>query len=228
MRILSSILKKTAYFTAFFALIFIVLAFTDIPFWAYHRLGELKQQLEKEPDYIIVMGGDGMPSPAGLMRCYYGVHHASKFPQSKIILAMPYNLEDSTYQLELMKAEFVVKGIDSNRISFAPKGYNTRTQALEISQQIQNKNANLLIVTSPEHTYRTLACFQKLGFKSIGGSPTFEHPPDEDFLDNKKEKDRMRVSNLNLRYNVWSYMQYEIIVLREYVAISYYWLKAWI
>tara|TARA_R110002096_G_scaffold221429_2_gene410232 strand:+ start:10133 stop:10819 length:687 start_codon:yes stop_codon:yes gene_type:complete len=228
MQFFKSILNKLAYTISSIAIIMVVLAFTDVPYWAYHRLGVLDEKLENAPEYIVVMGGDGMPSPDGLMRAYFGAHLALKFPKAKIILAMPYNVEDSTYQLELMKAEFITKSIDSNRISFAPNGYNTRTQALEIGELIPNKESSLLIVTSPEHTYRSIASFKKVGFTNIGGSPTFERPPDKEALYKEDDLEKRKISNLNLRYNLWSYLQYEIIVIREYLAITYYWLKGWI
>ena len=224
---LKKIIKRTAYVISVLAILFVCLAFTDLPYLAYHRLSVVEDELKGEPDYIVVMGGDGMPSPGGLMRSYFGIEKAKKFPQAKIILALPYNIEDSTEQLELMKKEFVLKSIDSNRIIFAAEGYNTRTQALEISKIISDKNKGLLIITSPEHTYRATASFKKVGFQHIGTSPTFERPPDKEALD-KEDKEEYPLRNLNLRYNLWSYMQYEIIVIREYFAISYYWCKDWI
>ena len=174
------------------------------------------------------MGGDGMPSPSGLMRTYYGVENAKKYPKASIILALPYNEYDSTRQLDLMAQEFILKGIDSSRIFFEPKGFNTRSQVEAIEKMVVDKDKPLLVVTSPEHMFRCLATFEKIGFKNVGGNPSFEKPSDEEKLKNKEKDDQTTVRNLALRYNLWSYMQYEIIVLREYAAISYYWLKGWI
>jgi len=227
MRFLQSLIRKLSYFLSITSILFIGLAFTDIPYYAYHRLGVVEQKLKTAPDYLILMGGDGMPSPSGLMRTYFGVQLAKKYPYSKIILALPKNETDSTYQLELMKKEFTENSIAPRRIEFAAGGYNTRTQALEIKSMIPAES-KLLIITSPEHTFRAIASFKKVGFHKVGGSPTFEKPPDEDALDKEDEKDSRRIRNLDLRYNIWSYMQYEIIVFREYLAIAYYWIKGWI
>ena len=226
-RSVKSIFRKVAYFISILAISFIVLAFTDIPYKAYHHLSSPEEKLETSPKYIVIMGGDGMPSPQGLMRLYYGIDKAKRFQKSKIIIAHPYNLKDSTEQLDLMKKEFIYKSIDSNRIIYAAKGFNTRTQAMEISEMIPNKKLAILIITSPQHTFRAIASFKKVGFKNIGGSPTFERPPDKELLDKNLDEEH-RIHKLNLRYNVWSYMQYEIIVLREYAAIAYYWFKGWI
>jgi uncharacterized SAM-binding protein YcdF (DUF218 family) len=89
--------------------------------------------------------------------------------------------------------------------------------------------SKLIVVSSPEHMYRAVKSFEKVGFESVGSYPTFEVPSDEELLISKeKEKKADEVHNLGLRYNLWSYMQYEIRVLREYLAITYYWLKGWI
>ena len=67
-------------------LIFIVLSFTDIPYYAYHRLGTSHAKNITKPDYIIVMGGSGMPSPEGLIRCYYAAEAAINLKMPKLLL----------------------------------------------------------------------------------------------------------------------------------------------
>lgn len=208
--------------------LFIALSFTSLPYWAYYGLAAVDDKLTESPEVIVVMGGDGMPSPSGLMRVYYGIERAKAYPEAKIILALPYNQFDSTQQLSLMASEFVLKGIDTNRIAFEPNGFNTRSQALAIKEMVSDENAPMLIVSSPEHMYRCLASFRKVGFKNVGGNPSFENPSDEEKLKDKTEEEKTRIRNLALRYNMWSYMHYEITVLREYAAISYYKLKGWI
>ena len=221
-------IKRLSYFVSFFAIVFVLLAFTQIPYWAYYNLAVTKDGLKEKPEFIVIMGGDGMPSPSGLMRTYFGIEKAKIYPESKVILALPYNVFDSTHQLNLMAHELVQKGIDSNRILFEPKGFNTRSQVEEIGKMINDKSQALLIVTSPEHMFRCLASFRKYGFTNVGGTPTFETPSDEEKLRDRTEDENTRIRHLALRYNMWSYMQYEIIVMREYAAISYYWVKGWI
>lgn len=212
-----------------FSLLFLLLAFTDIPYHAYHQLSLKNQKLKGNADLIILMGGDGMPSPSGLMRSYFTAEAAKIHPKAKIIIALPANQQekDSLRQLRLIRKELELKGIDSSQIVFEPKGYNTRTQAEEIAKNYDSTE-KILIVTSPEHMYRAIRCFEKTGFKQVGSFPTFEIPSDESKLKSKDKKKAKELQNLDLRYNMWSYMQYEIIVLREYFAISYYWLKGWI
>lgn len=224
---IKSFSKKSLLFLGGFSVVFIILSFTSLPYWAYYGLAATDDQLEVTPSTIVIMGGDGMPSPSGLMRLYNGIEKAVEHPNSKIIIALPYNEYDSTFQLSLMAYELVQKGIDTNRIVFAPKGFNTRSQALEI-KELADTSAPMLIVSSPEHMYRSIHSFRKVGFQIVGGSPSFENPSDEEKLKDETDKDETKVRNLALRYNMWSYMQYEIIVMREYTAIAYYWVKGWI
>ena len=205
----------------------ILLAFTDVPYFAYHALSLNHQQLDGKADVIVVMGGDGMPSPNGLLRLYYGSEAAIENPNAKVVIALPRNKDGSMEQLELMGDELALKGIDRNRIIYEPNGFNTRSQALEVRKLFEAEK-KLLIVSSPEHLYRAIRSFEKVGFKEIGSLPTFEKPSDEEELKDKTDKEETRVRNLSLRYNLWSYLQYEIKVLREYFAISYYWVKGWI
>jgi uncharacterized SAM-binding protein YcdF (DUF218 family) len=224
---IKSLIKKLLLLFGVFSVAFIILSFTSLPYWAYYGLAATDDQLELAPSTIVIMGGDGMPSPSGLMRLYNGIEKAVEHPYSKIIIALPYNEFDSTFQLSLMAHELVQKGVDTNRIVFAPNGFNTRSQALEI-RELADTAAPLLIVSSPEHMYRSIHSFRKVGFQIVGGSPSFEKPSDEERLKDKTDKEDTKVRNLALRYNMWSYMQYEIIVLREYTAIAYYWVKGWI
>jgi uncharacterized SAM-binding protein YcdF (DUF218 family) len=217
-----------AYGSAILASLFVLLALTDIPYYAYQNLSLKKQQLQSKADVIVLMGGDGMPSPNGLMRLYFTAQLAKENPMAKVVIAMPLNEVDSTYQLDLMAKELMNKNIDSNRIIYEYKGFNTRTQAVSVGKMFPLKS-KLIVVSSPEHMYRAVKSFEKVGFESVGSYPTFEVPSDEELLISKeKEKKADEVHNLGLRYNLWSYMQYEIRVLREYLAITYYWLKGWI
>lgn len=212
------------------SIIMLILSFTDIPYYAYHSLGVSEEDsLAPPPENIVLMGGDGMPAPSTLIRLYYTAEIAKKYPKSEIILAMPMNAENDYHQLELMKRELLLKGIKEKRISYEPNGFNTRTQAVETAELLADElNQRLLIITSPEHIYRCEKSFEKVGFTNVGGLPAFEKPGDEITLKDDLKTEDPRVKNLSLRYNMWSYLHYELLVLREYVAIAYYWIKGWI
>lgn len=227
-------LLKTAW-AAFVALgisfsFMLVLSFTDIPYYAYRNLSLEGDTLSQNPDYIVVLGGSGMPSPDGLMRMYCANEYAQVFKNSKIIIALPYSIGDSLYQLRLMAKELILRGIDSARISFEPLGHNTHSQAENIAKILGPIGIQkpMLIVSTPEHLFRAIHCFRKLGFKQVGSAPAFDNPVSPNQLKDKEIPKESQVRNLNLRYNMWSYMNYELLTLREYFAIVYYKLKGWI
>jgi uncharacterized SAM-binding protein YcdF (DUF218 family) len=208
----------------------LALSFTDVPYYAYYWLGTSSPKLEKKPDLIVLLGGGGMPSPDGFMRCFYASKAAAEYPESKLVIALPFNDDGSTSQLELMAGELRMRGVDSMRINFEPEGFNTRSQAEHIvATYTSTKNTmSVLIVTSPEHMYRAIRTFKQAGFTNVGGEAAFEDPVNEKKVkDTAKTKDT-RVKSLSLRYNMWSYLNYELLVLREYTAITYYWIKGWI
>ncbi len=206
--------------------IFIVLSFTDIPYNAYHHLGTVNSSLSEEPDIIVVLGGSGMPSPNGLIRTYYAAEFAMQFPDAEVIVALPYNEKDSLYQLDLVANELIIKGVDSTRINYEPLGFNTHSQAINVATMYGHAKSEkvIMLITSPDHMYRAVRSFRKAGFTTVGGVPAFEEPSDEEMLKDKST----RQNSLDLRYNMWSYMQYELLVLREYTAIAYYKIKGWI
>lgn len=61
-------------------LILLIISFTTWPFWGYYWLGTSKSKISGKPDYIILLGGGGMPSESNLMRaffCLQGSHGCS-------------------------------------------------------------------------------------------------------------------------------------------------------
>lgn len=224
------ILKILIRSSGIFFLIIFLLSLTDIPFNLYHWLGTSNSKLKSKPDAIVLLGGSGMPSPDGFIRCYYASEAAQKFREIPVIIALPFSEADSNKQLLMMRKELILHGVDSNRIRFEPFGFNTYSQANNIATQFGSKasQTKLVIITSPEHMYRSVKTFLKSGFGDVGGIPSFEKPiPEEKIKDKSSDKDK-RVKDLNLRYNIWSYLQYEVLVIKEFFAISYYKIKGWI
>ncbi len=211
------------------SLLFLLLSMTDLPYYAYHWLGTSNSKLRKYPNAIVLLGGSGMPSPDGFIRAYYTAEAALQFEGASIIIALPYGEKDSTNQLDMMAHELILHGVDSSRIHYEPLGFNTHSQAKNIADFFGNntERMSLVLITSPEHMYRSVACFRKAGFKFVGGVPTFEKPIDEEKVKDKQKSKDKRVKDLNLRYNIWSYMNYELLVIKEFFAILYYKLKGW-
>ena len=98
---------------------------------------------------------------------------------------------------------------------------------------IVNCQLSILIVTSPEHLTRSVLTFKKAGFLKVDGVPAFETTIESDITFN----DRMLGGrqwipgiggNLTLRYQFWTQLRYEELMIREYLAMFYYKLKGWI
>jgi len=251
--------KWTLIFFGIIALVMITLAFTSAPFWIQYNLGISKSGITGVPDYIVVLGGGGIPSGTGLMRTYYGAKAGNQFPDALIIVALPGDREDSLSSVNQMRSELIGRGVAPERILLEDSGMNTRAEALLIKKMIQEKRygmrdkryvisdsnnrsdlsqipdpgSRILLVTSPEHLYRSVLVFEKVGFRYVDGLPAFEKDLESGLsFSAKKLGGRKWVpdvgESLSLRYRFWSYLIYEVIILREWTAIGYYWLIGWI
>jgi uncharacterized SAM-binding protein YcdF (DUF218 family) len=92
----------------------------------------------------------------------------------------------------------------------------------------------ILLITSPEHMRRTVLSFRKVGFEKVNALPAFENAleadlsfKDDDLGGNKKGVPDVGKS-INMRYQLWNHLKYEILIFREIVALTYYWLRGWI
>lgn len=216
-----------------FFFVCLVLAFTEQPYWGYHWLGTSKSELKWEPKQIILLGGGGMPSQSNLMRSWYTEKAAKSFPQAKVIVAMPGLITDTLSTPQRMKLELIQRGVSADRINFESNGINTRSQALEC-QRIIKMQEPVLLVTSPEHMRRAVLCFKKAGFEKVNALPAFENAAEADFsfIDDELGGNKTLVpdvgNNMNMRYQMWNHLKYEILIAREFFALSYYKLRGWI
>ncbi|MDD4374650.1 MAG: YdcF family protein [Bacteroidales bacterium] len=232
LHILRSILFFGFSITGFVAVLMIALSFTSWPYHAYHWTNYFDKITEvPNPDLIILMGAGGFPGSESLLRCYYTAEAAHKFPVAKIIVAFPADTADfGNSDHYLMIEELKQRGIDSSRILSEVRGHNTYTQAVNIRKMFTTDHI-LLLVTSPVHTYRSIKTFEKQGFKNVYAQGTIEGYTDVDlFLSETDKQNKIKSPDANpgLRYNIWSFMQYEIAVLREWTAIGWYKLKGYL
>jgi len=210
-----------------FTFALIILSFTDQPFWIYYWLGTSKSEVNFRPDYIVVMGAGGMPGPDGLMRCHFAAKAAKKYPGSKIIITLPSG-DNNPEKSEAWKMyqEIAKDSVQTDRFLFETKGTSTRTQAGFIREMLNSDSTfGLVVVSSPEHVYRSVLTFKKLGFTKVAGFPAFEHAFDQSLLlteNEKKDKLKNLDRSLDLRYNMWNYLKIEIILIREFFALTYY------
>jgi len=132
-----------------------------------------------------------------------------------------------------MKKELEIRGIAGDKIQFENEGTNTRAQALNC-QRLVKMQSPVLLVTSPEHMRRSVLCFQKVGFEKVNALPAFENAVEADlsFDDDKLGGRRTLVpdvgESINMRYQLWNHLKYEILIAREMMALTYYKLRGWI
>jgi len=219
-----------------FFLIALILSFTSLPFWGYYWLGTSESKITEKPDFIVFLGGGGMPSESNLMRTFFVFKAALEFTESRIVIATPGDTSDAKSTARLVAAELISKGIEPQRILYEQIGTNTRMEALSLLKfdagQISQKP--ILLVTSPEHMRRSVLVFRKLGFTRVSALPAFENALEADLAFNDDELGGNKRfipdvgSNISLRYQFWNHLKYEILIARELVALSYYWLRGWI
>jgi uncharacterized SAM-binding protein YcdF (DUF218 family) len=216
-----------------FFLICVGLALTSLPFWWIHWLGTSLSGIKQNPETIVLLGGSGMPSESNLMRSWYTSHAAAAFPDSRILIVMPGNSEDSLSTPSRMKKELVIRGISPEKIMFETKGTNTRSQALSCSEAL-NPKLPVLLITSPENMRRSILCFRKAGFQKVNGLPAFENAAEADFSFRDDDLGGKSVllpdvgNNMQVRYQIWNHLKYEILFFRELTALAYYRMRGWI
>ncbi len=226
-------LKKTIRYlflwSGIFFFLMIILACTRVPYDMHRWLGITGSGFRFAPTTIVMFGGSGMPSESNLIRLFYFKEIALNYPESRLILAHP----NDTGVIRQMTAFLYAFDIDSTRVSALYGGSNTREQALKLIKNFPGiENEKIVVVTSPEHMFRTLKTMRRLQFKNVGGLPAFENPMFIDLgYDHRKIGGSVYVpdvsGSLTLRYNFWNYLKLEITCLREYCAILYYKLNGW-
>jgi uncharacterized SAM-binding protein YcdF (DUF218 family) len=226
-------LRKFLLLCGVFFLICIGLSLTSLPYWGIHWLGTSLSEMKQEPEEIVLLGGSGMPSESNLMRSWYASRAAAVCPESGVVIVMPGNSEDSVSTPCKMKKELMIRGISEERISFETKGTNTRSQALSCADLL-DKNQTILLITSPENMRRSILCFRKVGFQKVNGFPAFENAAEADFSFRDDDLGGKSLflpdvgDNLQVRYQLWNHLKFEILFIREMTALTYYKLRGWI
>ena len=171
------------------------------------------------PEYIVVLGGGGIPSDTGLMRTYYGARHSLAFPDATVIVALPADEDPETSSVGRMKDELVRRGVPASSILMETQGRNTHEQAERIRAMLGPGaiDVPVHIVTEGSHLRRSLLCFRKAGFSRVFGISTHNTGAGADVG-----------TGTFLRYTLWTNLQLQIRVLREIIATGIYKLRGWI
>ena len=216
------------------ALVLTILALTPVPWKIYNALGDDGSKLKNAPDFIVVMGGGGIPSESGLMRTFAGADAARTFPKARVVIAMPGDEASTNSTVGKMREELVMRGVAKQRILFEDKGRHTHEQAVNCFKMLHaaEHQPAVLIVTSPEHVRRSLLSFRKAGFTNAAGSAADAEALEVDLrftTDELKNKPVPDVGqSLLIRYTFWNSVLVEGKVIHEFAALAYYKLLGWI
>lgn len=217
-----------------FCLFLLIFSFTTGPFWIYYWLGTGNSEMTGKPEAIVLLGGGGMPSKSSLLRTYHTSVLHEAFPESIVYIALPGDTADTSSSIYAMRSELMLRGIPEEKILFEPDGRNTRAQALNILESDTSlAGKRIVMVTSPEHMYRSILTFRKAGFNMAEGFPAFERAIEADILFEDDDLGGRKMvpdvgQSIQLRYQFWNHLKYEIMIVREFMAMGYYKLKGWI
>ncbi len=219
-------------------IVLMALAFTGVPWSWYEWLATDSFRLDGNPDYIVVLGGGGVPSKSGLVRAYHGAEMARLYPGAPVIVALPEDSPAMTNAAQKMRSELILRGVPEDQIVMETKGRNTREQAVNVARMINAdpRDAWVLVVTSPSHLKRALLSFRKAGFAYVAGLAATEESIEASVALSVPaagaESDQGAGvgfgGNVVLRYSFWNNLAYEVDVAREVTAIVYYKIKGWI
>ncbi|MBI4666610.1 MAG: YdcF family protein [Nitrospinae bacterium] len=163
--------------------------------------------------YILLLPGGGIPSPAMLMRAYVAAREYRKNPQSKVVISLVAGpqLEKST--IWDIRNELIFRGVPADSIILETKARNTYEHAKFIKEStIGNfEKDSYLIVTSPTHMPRSVMTFRSAGFKNIY-AVTSKAVGDKEFLGEWTY----------IRYDFWAALSTQVELFRELFAIGFY------
>ena len=217
--------------------VLLALAFTAWPWRLQERLAFCGYTAKPAPDFIVLMGGGGIPSESGLIRSYYAAQAALHFPSADVIIAMPAETNGNHTAIDRMVREFTNRGVPRSRLRWENEGRHTREQALKVRAMVRERKTEpeILIVSSPEHMKRCVLSFRRAGFQKVHGAPALEVAVDADLhYDTAAQQSEKSLplpdfgNNLTLRYRVWDNLGLETRLARELLALAYYKVMGWI
>ncbi|MFH0881272.1 MAG: YdcF family protein [Lentisphaerota bacterium] len=171
------------------------------------------------PQYVIVLGGGGIPSESGLMRTYYAAEMRKEYTGLTYVVSLPCEGDPATNSVGRMRDELVMRGVPASSILMEYAARNTHEQAVNIAKMMgpATQQAEVRLVTSSWHMRRAIACFQAAGFQHLGGTKTINQGAEAD-----------PGSGVLLRYAFWANLTSGIECLRECTALLVYKLRGWI
>src|SRR5437763_1586943 len=91
------------------------------------------EPIRNPPQYLVVLGGAGIPSEPGLIRAYYAAEYGKDLTNAMFIVALPADGDPDTSSVGRMRDELVMRGIPKDRILMETRGLDTHQQAVNIA-----------------------------------------------------------------------------------------------
>lgn len=212
------------------ALLMWLLALTPLPGLAYGWLGRVEAPPAGAPELIVMMGGGGIPSESGLMRCYATAALARQHAKARVMVAMPFEPGEGPGRPSAVVQELMLRGVEKSRITQEGAGRHTREQALKVWTLAggEKRQPVVTVVSSPEHIRRSALSFRRVGFAKVGGAPAFSQHLEANLALTESGTMPNPAHSVLLRYRMWDNLLLEIKVLRECTALLYYRVRGWI
>jgi len=211
------------------------LALTGVPWAWYERMAQPEPGVETPPQVIVMLGGGGIPSETGLVRSWKTAEAARRFPDARVLVAMPDDGSETPEQG--IEAELRLRGVAPERLRREARGRNTREQAVESLKLIRAEFPGPVViglVTTPEHMARTWRSFRKAGAVQLVGFPAWPEAIEVDMSYRASELGGASVignvvggSDL-IKYRFWDNLILLLRCARETTAIAYYRAMGWL
>lgn len=171
------------------------------------------------PDYVVVLGGGGIPSESGLVRTYYAAERGREWTNAVFVVALTAEGDVEASSAGRMRDELVLRGISRSAIRLETRGRNTHEQAAQTRRLLGDEalNRRLCIVSSPTHLRRAALCFRKEGFTRVATLGARSVGVEANLGPGQA-----------LRYRFWANLEYQVRVMREVCALAYYRLRGWV
>lgn len=170
----------------------------------------------KNPRYVVVLGGSGVPSGNTLLRTWHAARFGVGLTGATFIVSLPADVSPETSSVGRMRDELVLRGIPAAAIQMETHALNTHEQAMNVRKMI-DADSTVVVVTSGFHMRRALLSFRKAGFTNVDGLFAYSVGPEAD-----------AGTNTWLRYSVWGNWAQEVEISRELAALLVYKLRGWI
>lgn len=212
-------------------------AVLGLPWPVYNWLNNVGGEPQGTPDYIVMMGGGGIPSESGLTRTWQTAREAARYPKARVIVAMPYEPGESATNRSLVQQELMLRGVSEQRLNQEGQGRHSHEQAVLVKKMLtgHEETARLLIVTSPEHVRRSVLSFRKVGFAHVRGRGALNQDLKADLSYGAMEaeifssaKPSLIGGSMMIRYRIWDNLILEVKVMRELAGLIYYKINGWI